>query len=379
MALLVLSDSRSAGQRADTVIPTCRDAVAGSSLELASAKIIPDDRETIVAELRALVQSGDVALILTAGGTGLAPRDNAPEATRDVIERPASGFAELLRMQGMTHTPKAALSRGIAGVAGRTLIINLPGSPKAVREGIAALLPILPHALETLLGMASECAGPPGSQMSDLTTVPPLDMRGKACPLPVVETRKRLAGSGPASFSVIVDNAAARENVTRMARSMGCTVEPDQRAPDEIHLLIARGGQAPAVSGERSPAVARDQERNTGAMPDRPSVVLISGSEFGAGDPELGTMLMRAFIKTLKELSPVPAAILFVNSGVKLTTAGSDLLEDLGELQQLGAEVFSCGTCLDYYHLKDKLEIGKVTNMFEIATHLAEASRIIRP
>ncbi len=87
----------------------------------------------------------------------MAPRDNAREATREVIEREAPGLAELVRLRGCEHTPKAVLTRGVAGAVGRTLIINLPGSPQAVREGLAALMPVLPHALETLLGEASEC------------------------------------------------------------------------------------------------------------------------------------------------------------------------------------------------------------------------------
>jgi molybdenum cofactor synthesis domain-containing protein len=158
-ALLVLSDSRSAGEREDRVVPTCRESLRGTPLSLEYTKIIPDDREGIVTELRELVARGDIDLVITAGGTGLAPRDHAPEATRDVIERPAPGLAELVRLKGCEHTPKAMLSRGVAGAAGRTLIINLPGSPKAVREGMQALLPVLPHALETLLGLASECGG----------------------------------------------------------------------------------------------------------------------------------------------------------------------------------------------------------------------------
>ncbi|MCK4304681.1 MAG: MogA/MoaB family molybdenum cofactor biosynthesis protein [Candidatus Eisenbacteria sp.] len=159
IALLVLSDSRSAGEREDKVIPACQEILQDTDLHLAHTAIIPDDRQTIVQELRRLVLNPNVSLVITAGGTGLAPRDNAPEATQEVIERPAPGFAELLRLKGFEHTPKAMLSRGVAGIAGQTLIINMPGSPKAVREGLGTLLPILPHALETLLGMASECAG----------------------------------------------------------------------------------------------------------------------------------------------------------------------------------------------------------------------------
>ena len=157
-ALIVLSDSRAAGQRADEVTPAAQAHLAGSALELVHCRIIPDDREGIERELRALVDDPEICLILTSGGTGMAARDNTPEATRAVITREAPGLAELLRLRGLTHTPRAMLTRGVAGTAGQTLIINLPGSPRAVREGLDALLPILPHALETLLGKGRECA-----------------------------------------------------------------------------------------------------------------------------------------------------------------------------------------------------------------------------
>lgn len=157
-AIVVLSDSRAAGVHEDRVIPACREALAGTPFTISYTRIIPDDRSGIEAELRALVARGDIALVITSGGTGFSPRDHTPEATREVIERETPGLPELLRLRGLEHTPRAALTRGIAGIAGRTLIINLPGSPRAVREGIDALLPILPHALDTLLGNTSECA-----------------------------------------------------------------------------------------------------------------------------------------------------------------------------------------------------------------------------
>lgn len=157
-ALVVLSDSRAAGSRPDGVVPACGERLVGTPFELADARIIPDDEAGIVAALRELSARGDIDLVLTAGGTGLAPRDRTPEATRAVIEREAPGIAELLRRDGLARTPRAALTRGIAGTAGATLIVNLPGSPRAVREGLETLLPILPHALDTMLGRAGECA-----------------------------------------------------------------------------------------------------------------------------------------------------------------------------------------------------------------------------
>ncbi len=159
-AILVLSDSRAAGDREDLVVPTCRELLGETAFKVIDAKVISDDKDEIVAALRDYVGNNQISLVLTSGGTGLAPRDHTPEATREVIEREAPGLMELVRLRGLDYTSKAMLTRGIAGAAGQTLIVNLPGSPKAVREGIEALLTVLPHAMETLLGQASECADP---------------------------------------------------------------------------------------------------------------------------------------------------------------------------------------------------------------------------
>ena len=145
-AVLTLSDQGALGLREDTSGPAIRGRLAELGIAVGEHAIQSDDPDGIVARLEEWVASG-VALIVTTGGTGFGPRDHTPEATRRVIERDAPGLSELMRAEGLRQTPMAALSRGICGIAGRTLIINLPGSERAVRENLDAIAPVLPHAL----------------------------------------------------------------------------------------------------------------------------------------------------------------------------------------------------------------------------------------
>jgi molybdenum cofactor synthesis domain-containing protein len=151
-AILTASDRGSRGERADTSGAAIRELLASIGVEVARYEIVPDERDQIAAKLRAWCDAGDIDLVLTTGGTGLAARDITPEATLDVAERIAPGIAEAMRAEGMRHTPKAMLSRAVAVVRGRTLIINLPGSEKGVRESLGAVLAVLPHAVDLLRG-----------------------------------------------------------------------------------------------------------------------------------------------------------------------------------------------------------------------------------
>ncbi|MXV81691.1 MAG: MogA/MoaB family molybdenum cofactor biosynthesis protein [Chloroflexi bacterium] len=150
-AVLTLSDQGAAGRREDTSGPAIRERLAELGIATTDHAIQSDDPDAIVVRLREWVAQG-LDLIVTTGGTGFGPRDNTPEATKRVIERDAPGLAELMRAEGLSKTPMAALSRGICGIAGSTLIINLPGSERAVRENLDALAPILPHALQLIAG-----------------------------------------------------------------------------------------------------------------------------------------------------------------------------------------------------------------------------------
>ena len=157
-AVMVASDSRSANQREELAGPAAKEALEALGIGVVEIAVVPDEIEPIANKLKEWAGRDDVFLILTLGGTGLAPRDVTPEATREVIEREAPGIPEMLRAKSLEITPHAALSRGIAGIRGRTLIVNLPGSPKAARESIGFLASALPHALETVAGLAVECA-----------------------------------------------------------------------------------------------------------------------------------------------------------------------------------------------------------------------------
>jgi molybdopterin adenylyltransferase len=151
--ILTVSDAGSRGERQDTSGAAIRELLARIGGEVGRYEVVPDEADRIAATLRSWSDARDVDLILTTGGTGLAARDVTPEATLDVAERLAPGIAEAMRAEGMRHTQKAMLSRGVAVVRVRTLIINLPGSEKGVRESLGAVLNVLPHAVELLQGV----------------------------------------------------------------------------------------------------------------------------------------------------------------------------------------------------------------------------------
>ena len=150
VAVLTLSDSVSRGEQVDSSGEVIAQTLTPWGAEVVARDVLPDDIERIIAALQAYADGGRVDLVVTTGGSGLAPRDVTPEATLQVVDRLVPGIPEAARMRTLAQTPLAMLSRGVAGVRGRTLIINLPGSPKAVREWLDVILPVLAHAVELL-------------------------------------------------------------------------------------------------------------------------------------------------------------------------------------------------------------------------------------
>ncbi len=190
-----------------------------------------------------------------------------------------------------------------------------------------------------------------------------IDLKGMSCPLPVIETKKLVESRKVLELNVVVDNGPPRENVTRYLESQGYCVsaESDQGDTAVLHATKTEGAEAISVQ--------------TG----KKVLVLIDGATVGRGDDLLGAVLMKSFLHTLKEIEPRPWRLIFINAGVKLAAEGSELLNVLRELEGLGVEILSCGTCLDFFTLKEKLIAGRVTNMYDIVTSLVSATNVIRP
>ncbi|MBE3572442.1 MAG: sulfurtransferase-like selenium metabolism protein YedF [Moorella humiferrea] len=187
-----------------------------------------------------------------------------------------------------------------------------------------------------------------------------VDARGLACPQPVIQTKKALETLSPdGELVTIVDNEVARDNVLKLVRSMECVASVREQG-NEYYIHI-RKESLPSTQLSVHPG----------------QVLLVTSATLGRGSEELGGVLMRSFFYSLSETEVLPRRIIFINSGVHLCCQGSPVLDSLLALEQKGVEVLACGTCLDYYHLKEKLCIGSVTNMYTIIEHLTAAEKVI--
>lgn len=199
-----------------------------------------------------------------------------------------------------------------------------------------------------------------------------LDARGLACPIPVVKAIQTLSDMTEGVLEVHVDNAAAVENLKRMAEGKNLSAESVQL--EEQHFVVTIPVDGPVAMDDNTPL-----ECDIPANPRSDYLVAVDTATMGRGSEELGGVLMKGFLFALTQMEQLPATILFYNGGVKLTTEGSDSLEDLRQLEQRGVEILSCGTCLNYYGLTEKLAVGGVTNMYAIVEKLTGAGRVIKP
>ena len=197
-----------------------------------------------------------------------------------------------------------------------------------------------------------------------------VDARQKPCPQPVILAMKELNGmSSGETLDVLVDEDIAVENLTRLGEQQGCTVKVTDRG-GEWTVSITKGDQAVAEVAE--------EDVTCPLPPSGKTTIAIGTNEMGQGDPELGHILIKGYIYAVTQLDELPAKMIFFNSGAKITIEGSESIEDLKSLEEKGVEIWTCGTCLEFYGIKEKLQVGQITNMYSIAEMMAKAPKLIR-
>ena len=198
-----------------------------------------------------------------------------------------------------------------------------------------------------------------------------VDARGDACPLPVVKAKKALSElKGTGQVEVLVDNEIAVQNLTKMAQQKNYQYSAEKLADREYRVLFTVG-KAASVPTEEAPVCVPDARTDT--------VVVIASDQMGDGAEELGKALLKAFVFALTQQDRLPKTVLFYNGGASLSCEGSPMLEDLKALEAQGVEILTCGTCLNFYGLTDKLAVGSVTNMYTIVEKLTQAGNVVKP
>ena len=204
-----------------------------------------------------------------------------------------------------------------------------------------------------------------------MTDIVKVDARGDACPLPVVKAKKAIAElQGAGQVEVLVDNEIAVQNLTKMAQQKNYQYSAEKLAEREYRVLFTLG-KAAAVPAQETPVCVPDARTDT--------AVAIGADTMGTGNDELGRTLLKAFVFALTQQDQLPKAVLFYNGGAALTCEGSPMLEDLKALEAQGVEILTCGTCLNFYGLTEKLAVGGVTNMYAIAEKLTQAGNVVKP
>ena len=205
-----------------------------------------------------------------------------------------------------------------------------------------------------------------------------INAMGDTCPIPVIKTQNAIKALTKAEeVEVLIDNEVAVQNLTKLAGSLGCAVKSEKKAEKEYRVVITvtedkLQGQAAQEKTEAAEAACIPDARDN-------TVVVISSDKMGEGEEELGKVLIKGYIYALTQLETLPKTILFYNKGAYLTCEGSASLEDLKSLEAQGVEIMTCGTCLNFYKLTEKLQVGTVTNMYVIADTMAKAAKVIKP
>lgn len=193
-----------------------------------------------------------------------------------------------------------------------------------------------------------------------------IDMSSKPCPQPVIETKKIIEEEPLQTVEVIVDDEAARVNVTRFAVSRGYTVKEKENGPGRHRLILTPGGVSGSIKEHP------DTSKKTGN-----TVFFIKDYGIGSPDKELGELLIKTFFQTIHDISPLPDKLIFMHGGVKHTVEGSECLDIIKKLENIGIDILVCGTCLDYYKIKNNLKAGRISNFFEIASILNTADNTV--
>ena len=202
------------------------------------------------------------------------------------------------------------------------------------------------------------------------------EMRGKQCPIPVIETKHAMEAAGPgAEAKVLVDNEIAVQNLGKLAKKKGYRFEAKKEAEREYSVLLVweDGSVQPQAEEETQAEECSVDARRRG------TVVVLSSETMGEGSPELGAVLMKGFVYALAQQEVLPETVLLYNGGAKLSCEGAQTVEDLKSLEAQGVEILTCGTCLNYYGLTEHLAVGSVTNMYEIAQRMTEAGLLVKP